>query len=298
MGCLKLSYSENEPTLFVSANNFGVDGKERGRWLDYGARMYDPFTCRFNSIDKRAQNYMSYSPYGYVAGNPVNYVDYNGEFILPKEFIAKFQRLANYLKNDVQGILQNKKIVNALKKHGGFSDAQLKEIFTWGKGPIVTPQEIPPIGFDDGVEIPVAGRFDGVKEGLAINIDYVAELEKATGKDRDYMLFFVAVTILHESVHFGWHVNKLTTMSEEGEDFEKEAYGKVIRISTGTHKEVLDKWLQNNSNNRQNNGQNDVQGWLDMFYLLNSGGSNSGGNSTKKKPDADRAAARRSGGGL
>jgi RHS repeat-associated protein len=78
MGCLKLSYSENEPTLFVSANNFGVDGKERGRWLDYGARMYDPAIARWMAIDPLAEQMRRWSPYNYAFDNPVRFTDPDG----------------------------------------------------------------------------------------------------------------------------------------------------------------------------------------------------------------------------
>lgn len=56
----------------------------------------------------------------------------------------------------------------------------------------------------------------------------VAELENAKGKDRDYMLFLVAVTILHESVHYRNFNNGLVEGGETGNDFGKDVYGKVI----------------------------------------------------------------------
>jgi RHS repeat-associated protein len=80
MGCLKLSYSENEPTLFLSANNFGVDGKERGSWLDFGARMYDPTIARWMSVDPLSELSRRWSPYTFVYNNPMVFVDPDGMF--------------------------------------------------------------------------------------------------------------------------------------------------------------------------------------------------------------------------
>jgi RHS repeat-associated protein len=80
MGCLKLSYSENRPTLFVSANNFGVDEKERGRWLDYGARMYMSDIGRWGAIDPAAELYFEFSPYHFVRNSPTNLFDINGMY--------------------------------------------------------------------------------------------------------------------------------------------------------------------------------------------------------------------------
>jgi RHS repeat-associated protein len=75
MGCLKLTYTESESTLKVSANNFGVDEKDRGRWLDYGARMYDPTIGRWSASDPLSEIAFSLTPYRYCYNNPVNYTD-------------------------------------------------------------------------------------------------------------------------------------------------------------------------------------------------------------------------------
>lgn len=133
--------------------------------------MYQPEIGRWNGIDKRAHNYMMYSPYGYVANNPTNNIDYNGEFILPKAFLNRFQRFAQYLANDISKILDNKRIVNALKKHGGFTDKQLKEAFTWGQGPTLYP-----VKYENDPDI--AGLYLG-GHAMSINIDYLEALEKA-----------------------------------------------------------------------------------------------------------------------
>ena len=42
---------------------------------DFGARYYDPYTCRWTTRDPLAGKYHSLSPYNYCAGNPVNLVD-------------------------------------------------------------------------------------------------------------------------------------------------------------------------------------------------------------------------------
>ncbi|MBL7785070.1 MAG: hypothetical protein JNM36_04145 [Chitinophagales bacterium] len=46
--------------------------------LDYGARLLDPLTGRWNGVDALAERYHSSSGYGYVAGNPVLMVDPDG----------------------------------------------------------------------------------------------------------------------------------------------------------------------------------------------------------------------------
>lgn len=112
---------------------------------------------------------------------------------------------------------------------------------------------------------------------VSINIDLFEELEAAEGKDRDYWLFMTAVTILHELVHYGEFVNNIKERSKEaGSDFEREAYGKIINTSSGSYKEVLDKWIQRH-------------GLPPLEYFYKAPESNDPPKQRqKKKPDADK----------
>ena len=72
-----------ESTSNSSALPFRYNGKEFDRmnglnWYDYGARIYDPQIGRFHSVDPHAENYFNWTPYNYVANNPVNLIDPNG----------------------------------------------------------------------------------------------------------------------------------------------------------------------------------------------------------------------------
>ena len=68
--------------LQSSGNRHRFGGKEEQRigstdlkLLDFGARYYDAFACRWTSIDPLAWKYPAITPYSYCAGNPVNLVD-------------------------------------------------------------------------------------------------------------------------------------------------------------------------------------------------------------------------------
>lgn len=59
------------------------NGKELDRmhglnWYDYSARYYDPAIPRFTSVDPMAEKYYSWSPYAYVANNPMKFIDPDG----------------------------------------------------------------------------------------------------------------------------------------------------------------------------------------------------------------------------
>ena len=50
-------------------------------WYDYGARFYDAEIGRFHTQDRFAENYYSLTPYHYCAGNPINSIDVNGDWV-------------------------------------------------------------------------------------------------------------------------------------------------------------------------------------------------------------------------
>jgi len=68
-------------------NDYLYNGKEYNtdlglNWSDYGARFYDPEIARWTSVDPLADNYVEYSPYNYVLGNPVKNIDPDGRSVL------------------------------------------------------------------------------------------------------------------------------------------------------------------------------------------------------------------------
>ncbi len=70
----------------VSDNQFKYNGKELQEdhelnWYDYGARFYDPALGRFHTQDRFATKYYGLTPYNYTAGNPIRFIDVNGDSI-------------------------------------------------------------------------------------------------------------------------------------------------------------------------------------------------------------------------
>ena len=85
-GMLNPSLSTSNTIGALKDNRYLYNGKELQDdfgldWYDYGARFYDAQIGRFHVIDRFVDSYHSLSPYGYCAGNPIKYIDINGDFI-------------------------------------------------------------------------------------------------------------------------------------------------------------------------------------------------------------------------
>ena len=78
----------NAGTAVLTSNRFRLGGKENQTFgsldlgkVDFGARMYDPFTAGWTTADPLAAKYGSMSPYNYCSENPTNITDPRGNDI-------------------------------------------------------------------------------------------------------------------------------------------------------------------------------------------------------------------------
>ena len=74
--------NKDEEAMFGAGSyvNYKYNGKELQEtgMYDYGWRQYMPDTERWYGMDQLSEMYHSLSPYHYVANNPVNFVDPDG----------------------------------------------------------------------------------------------------------------------------------------------------------------------------------------------------------------------------
>ena len=77
----RFSDSTSAPT--DTDNRYRFAGKEEQAfaslpYIDFGARLYDPVTARWNTSDPMAKKYTNLSSFSFCAGDPVNLIDPNG----------------------------------------------------------------------------------------------------------------------------------------------------------------------------------------------------------------------------
>lgn len=145
------------------------------------------------------------------------------------DYDSNYKKLTEYLKNQLPTLANNTAIVNAFKEYTNATTEQIEQILKWGDGPEIVIKQLES----------VSGHFSEPNT-LEIDIDLINNLENSVSGSTysESLLFFIAVTILHEAVHYGdfkynndyWTGNDPYT-NEEGWRFENQVYGGAVIIN-------------------------------------------------------------------
>ena len=193
---------------------------EAGLTIDYmGARTYDPVIARMMQVDPLSSGAPGITPYRYAFNNPLRYIDPDGRFELDAATIKKYPRLAYYLKNNIQEITSNSRVMAGLAKFGQLSAGAVSEAVKWRQGPKIVPRNLSSIGANGAFTPNRGSNVIYIDEGILQN------LEKVLASGSEEALLLVASTILHEFTHYGDDQDGKDYPGEEGELFEIFTYG-------------------------------------------------------------------------
>jgi RHS repeat-associated protein len=241
MGCKKLTYGEELPTLkvvkgfsFLDGNScagayrYGFNGHEKddevkgstGTSYDFGFRMYDPRIGRAPSIDPFKKISPNQSPYAWAGSSPRKFIDYNGGFRLDPAVAAQYPHLevvlnaiSDLVENSTDAqLLANPIVQNFLGVAPGFNPGyaktalrHFKNIYTNGKGPFVS------ISAPNGVVNGNSGVTSGDGLDVFINSELLDAAEgvavnskskfRLLNHDQVAAMLALYETLLHEGIH-------------------------------------------------------------------------------------------------
>jgi RHS repeat-associated protein len=122
-----------ETTQVGTSNDYTYNGKEMNadfglNLSDYGARWYDASIGRWHSVDPLAELYDSYSPYNYVANNPIRNIDPDGMKIIDETktetsdgVLASYQDDLSLKKRKAQKSLNNLDKLKGVMNSGSYA---------------------------------------------------------------------------------------------------------------------------------------------------------------------------------
>ncbi|WP_079240309.1 hypothetical protein [Chryseobacterium indologenes] len=165
-----------------------------------------------------------------VLENPTTILNYESlqspSFKMRKIDQLKYPKFTTIIKNLKTEIQNNPTTLNRLVQLTGLTEQQVLESLTFGQGPTIKliPNLMGPSG-------PNYGNFDHTNPtNININLNFVLGLEQASlSTTRHATAFLLAVTVLHEFVHFGNYISGYDPNGNEmGNLFEISIYGIIV----------------------------------------------------------------------
>ena len=105
-----------------SAMRYDFTSKERDNETSYdyfGARYYDSRIGRWGQVDPQTSKLPGWTPYRAFLDNPINVIDPDGNIEFPEKYWKDYPNLKNFLKNKIQKVLDDNRIIEAFYKATG-----------------------------------------------------------------------------------------------------------------------------------------------------------------------------------
>lgn len=131
-------------------------------------------------------------------------------------------KLKQYIRDNLPKVADVPVIRDAMFSIGEINHAKLRQVLKWGQGPVVKVANL----------IGALGEFtpDVGSNEIRVDAKLVAEFERngAFRNAKAGRVSLMGVTILHELIHWGDDQDGIDRPGEEGEEFERKIYGRVI----------------------------------------------------------------------
>jgi len=145
--------------------------------------------------------------------------------------VRDYEKFGQYVRNGLPTVVWEKKIMQAIKQNSGADEAIIKKGLMWGGGPIVNVKALVPQQRDGHVYTPTGGY---TLHSNTIDISMADVGRYQTGEDMRTtargQVHLITVILLHELTHWAREQSGTNESPgrEDGFEFEKQAYGKVI----------------------------------------------------------------------
>lgn len=140
--------------------------------------------------------------------------------------IRDYAKFAQYVRTALPIVAHEKKIMDAIKNHSGAGEAIIKKGLMWGSGPLINVKALVPQQRGGQVYTPTGG-YTLHSNTIDVSMGDVGRYQ--TGQDTRPsvrgQVHLITVILLHELTH--WGTNE-SPGEEDGFEFEKEAYGRII----------------------------------------------------------------------
>lgn len=134
----------------------------------------------------------------------------------------KYPKMAYYVKNNIPDVVKAPGMMSAMRKIGQLKKNKLVAALKWGQGPEIKVTAL----------VNAEGEFSpGIRSNeIRVDTNLVRNFESGIGirKSRAGNVYLLGVTLLHELVHWGDDQDGVDRNGEEGAEFEKLIYGRVI----------------------------------------------------------------------
>ena len=200
------------PEYAAFVNNYDATNNSGKMWWDRVG--YDfavpPFFWSYQGNNGQAllDNYPNLSP--------------TFQFPLNNNYSTLYPRFTEMVMNLKTFVKENPKVMDALEKYSGLTKTQILDHLSFGQGPIINIVEM-------------EGRIGQFKKEngnktLEIRASYIRGLEQAVLQStKEGTAFLLAVTILHEYVHYGNFTGKRSEGAYDfGFGFERDAFNVIV----------------------------------------------------------------------